>query len=252
MTAATPLIDAITAHVDRHGSRPPARRATRRWGALDPIFFAYTSPAEVAWAGRTGGPKLQDRLLGSLLRVGDGDWAELTALAILAPRLAWVVRGWAHHGVTPADLADLEADLVAECWSQIRQAMTDGDPDPDRAGLVLVDRARSTVRNRRTTERRRAQRHTTELAQNDQAAGRAGDPRPGLSLLAGAISEAHRAGRLGEAPARALFLTRVVGLSTDEAAQQLGTGPGAIRVLRSRAALRLSAHIGVESVDRAA
>jgi hypothetical protein len=54
------------------------------------------------------------------------------------------------------------------------------------------------------------------------------------------------AGVLGPGPARAVFLTRVVGLSPTEAATRMGTAPGSVRALRSRAANRLTAHLGLE------
>lgn len=252
MTAPTSLIDSLADHVDRLGARPDATRAARRWAALDPVLRPYPTPAAIATAARNAGPELRDRLLTSLLRAdaaaGIGradDWAGLTALAILAPRLAWIVRTWARAGVTGADLADAEADLVAECWAQIRTVTN--QPPPDRPGLVLVDRAWTRVRDRRVTDRRRAARLTpAPVAEptGDPAAVEAvahGDQRTGPELLAAAIADARRDGSLPAGPARALFLTRVAGLPTVDAARALATTPASVRMLRSRAATRLTA-----------
>ena len=155
MTAPTQLIDALVDHVQRFGARPDARQAAYRWATLEPTLRPFPTPVLLAATARVAGPAIRDRLLASLLRAGGGDeWAELTALTIVAPRLAWVVRRWALAGVASADLADAESDLVTECWAEIRAS--GGAPPPDAPGLALVDRAWTRVRTRRTTLRRRA------------------------------------------------------------------------------------------------
>jgi hypothetical protein len=183
--------------------------------------------------------------LQALLRVGAGDgWVELTVLAMVAPRLGWVVSRWAAAGVPSWDLADLEADLVAECLALIRSVMRGPGPVPDRPGLVLVDRAWTVVRDRRVTARRRASRTVAITGSHDR--GWAGDRRTGVDLLAAAITDARTAGAVGAGPGRVLFLTRAVGLTTTEAAAQVGTDPGSVRALRSRATRQLTAHLGLD------
>lgn len=248
MTTITPLLESITAHLDRLGTRPPAVRAIRRWAADDPALAGYPDPASLARTVRTATVDTRDRLVGSLLDVaGEFEWAELTVLVILAPRLSWILSRWARRGVTGADLSDLEADLVADCWAHIHRIIHNGEPDPDRPGLALVDPAWAATRNRRSRQRRQTER---QVPLPDRAAAWAvgsGDGRPGEVLLAAAISDAHRNGRLGTGPARALFLTRVVGFSTAEAAGRLGTGAASVRALRSRAAHRLLVHAGLDT-----
>lgn len=243
MTVPTRLVDALADHVERLGACPDACRAARQWASLDPTLRPFPSPAVLAATARAAGPTIRDRLLDSLLRVGAGDeWAELTALAILAPRLAWVVGNWARAGVAGADLDDAEADLVAECCVQVRAAS--GAQPPDAPGLALVDQAWSRVSIRRSTQRRRCSHEALGVIIEP---GTDGDPRSGLDLLAAAIARAQHEGRLGAGSARALFLTRVVGVPTSEAARLLGTTPGSVRMLRSRAVSRL----GVERDRRA-
>lgn len=243
MTSPHGLIADLTAHVARAGTRPPAVRAARRWAAHRAVLAPYPHPAEVARAGRAADPGGQDRLLSALLDVGAPDeWAELTVLAILSPQLSRVVDYWGRHGATRCELVDLESDLVAECWTVIRRVMADG-PCPDHPGLALPARARLAVRNRRTTEIRRAGRTSGD---GPPDVGWVGDPRSSAGLLAAAISEATTAGVLGAGPARAVFLTRVVGLNPAEAATWMGTAPGSVRALRLRGAHRLSAHLGLD------
>jgi hypothetical protein len=98
-------------------------------------------------------------LLAGLLAVCRGDdWAQLTVLAGLADRLAWVIAGWARAGMAHDVVADAEAELVAACWSAI--ASWDDGPESGPAGLVLVERAREQVR----VGRRRQRRHDARCA----------------------------------------------------------------------------------------
>ncbi|MDQ6613420.1 MAG: hypothetical protein M3083_01300, partial [Actinomycetota bacterium] len=65
--------------------------------------------------------------------------------------------------------------------------------------------------------------------------------RPTLEVLAAEVTGAVVADRLGLRAARAVYLTRVSGLSTVEAGRLLGCGPGVLRVSRARAERRLAA-----------
>jgi DNA-directed RNA polymerase specialized sigma24 family protein len=109
--------------------------------------------------------------------------------------------------------------------------------------LVLPDRARLAVRNRRVTEIRRAGRTSIDEPPD---VGSPGDPRSSAGLLATAIFDATKAGALGPGTARAVFLTRVVGYTPTEVATRMGTSPGTVRALRSRGAQRLAAHLGLD------
>jgi DNA-directed RNA polymerase specialized sigma24 family protein len=229
-------VAAVVAHVDVVGSARAARSRARLWARVEPALDRFASPAEVAAACRAARGAGQDRLLSALLRHAGGDeWAQLTVLAGVADRLAWVVRRWARAGMSPTVLADAEAELVAACWSAIA-AWGDERP-PDRPGLVLVDRAWETVRVGRRRDRRHGDRHVAWPEEMPAvAAGRSG-----LELLAGQVSDGFRDGGLGLRAARAVYLTRVSGLSTVEAGQLLGCRPDVVRVLRSRAQHRLTA-----------
>jgi DNA-directed RNA polymerase specialized sigma24 family protein len=103
--------------------------------------------------------------------------------------------------------------------------------------LVLVDRAWETVRAGRRRQRRLEGRLVSWPVEVPAAAG----PRPALEVLAGAITDAVGAGRLSVPAARAVYLTRVAGVSTAEAGRMLGCGPGVLRAVRSRAERRLAA-----------
>jgi hypothetical protein len=236
MTCSRGAIAAVVDHVGGLGASRAARVHARRWGRVEPVLAGFDSPAQVAVACRAARGVEQDRLLSALLALSPGDvWAPLTVVAGLADRLAWVVTRWARAGIPMSVLADAEAELVAACWAAV--AACDGVP-PDRPGLALVDRAWETVR----TGRRRARHHddrTTVLPVDIPAAAVSG--RPVLELLAAAVTDAVVAGRLTVPAARAVYLTRVSGLSTVEAGRVLGCGAGALRVVRSRAEHRLAA-----------
>jgi DNA-directed RNA polymerase specialized sigma24 family protein len=61
------------------------------------------------------------------------------------------------------------------------------------------------------------------------------DKAPPAEELARQIGAAVRAGHLSAPAARPVFLTRVAGYSTAEAAESLGHSPAVLRALRSRA-----------------
>ena len=207
-----------------------------RWAAAEPVLARFASPAEVAAVCRAGAPADQDVLLSALLGVGAGDeWAQLTVLAGLADRLGWVVAGWARAGMPAAELADAEAELEAACWTAI--VGCGQGPPPTRPGLALVDAAWAEVRS----ARRRQRRHDAQLCPLPESLPVATAGRPGLELLASAVVEAVIEDALPLRQARALYLTRVAGLSTADASELLGCGPAVVRVLRCRAAQRLAA-----------
>lgn len=240
-TTSRSLLVAIPAHVTAAGGTPAAVRATRSWAAI-PSLAGHPTPAGTLAAARHGGPAVEDTMLVALLAAG-GEWAEVTALAVLAPRLGWIVAGWARHGATIDDVRDLEADLVAAALDAFRAARA--GPPPDRPGLVLVDRAWAPTRNRRVTDVRRARRQSVAGSQPaaDQpaaAAGGDGDGRSGVELLAAAVCGEVAGGRIGVLPARAIYLTRVAGYDTTETAARLATTAGSVRTQRARAARHLA------------
>ena len=223
--------------MDAMGRRLAGLQAFARWSASDPRLARYRSLPEVVRACRDGSPELQDALLGALLGAAAGDpLAKLAAVAALSRRLAGAVSAWRRAGASSSDLAVLEADLVSECWaavSALAASAAAGEPLPPRAALAVVDRARGAVRGPRRRELRAAGRQVSlggqlpQLAHEDQA--------PPAEELARQIGAAVRAGHLSAPAARPVFLTRVAGYSTAEAAESLGHSPAVLRALRSRA-----------------
>ena len=241
------LIAVLVDHVATAGSRPPAVKAAAAWRDGDSRFEEWgASPATVAATARKATPGERDCIVAALLRhssTGDS-WAQLTVVAALAPRLSWIAAGWARHPGARPHLDDMEAELLAECWA----ATTDPGrlPPGPRPGLAIVDRAWGQVRDRRTRQRRNdallepLHPDTTLRTKRDTAGGVTASV-PALEVLACEVNEAVTSGVLTLAAARALYLTRVSGMSTAEAANAMGTDPATVRALRSRAARRLSA-----------
>jgi hypothetical protein len=240
MTARPALIKSIVDHVAVAGSRPVAIRAFRAWRQVDPSLGSWgESPAELAAAARRASPADRDSILSALLaEAAEDEWAQLTTLAILAPRLSWIVGSWARHPGARSELADLEAELLAECLQAI--ANPTSGPPPGRPGLALVDRAWSRVRDRRARERRRGA-QVEPVSADHQPSIPSGDRRPGQVVLASAVTDAFTNGHITLGAARALYLTRVAGLSTRAAAAAMDTDRDSVRALRSRAARRLTA-----------
>ena len=157
----------------------------------------------------------------------------------LSLRLGWVVAGWERAGIAACDVADAEAELVAACWAAI--AAASDTPPPGRPGLVLVDRAWGQVRTIRRRDRRRDSRLVALPDGVPVVVACGGWGRPSLEVLAGEVTGAVTAGRLGLRPARAVYLTRVAGLSTGEAGARLGCGAATLRTMRARAEHALAA-----------
>lgn len=237
MTTTCKLIDSVVAHVETAGASTAGKRTAKQWTTHDPDLAAFSSPADVVGFCRQAAPRDKDRILRALLRIApDDEWAQLTVLAVLAPRLRWVVSGWARRPGCRSELADLEAELVAGCLAIITTPQP--GPPPLRPGLAVVDRAWVKVRDRRARDRRRAEHEAPPPEQRPLVAS---DSTPGPVLLAGRLNTAVAAGEVTPKEAQSIYLTRVTGLSTSEAAKALGTTPGVIRVLRCRAAERLAA-----------
>lgn len=236
MAPSPSLIRTVTTYVDTTGSRLAGIQAFAHWASAEPCFATYCSLPKAVRACRDGAPDVQDALLGALMRVGNDPLAQLAAVAPLSRRLAATLGAWRRGGAPTADIPALEADLVSECWlavATLAAGRTAGEPLPPRLALVLVDRARAAVRGPRRRELRARVRqvgldeYRPELASEDRA--------PVASELAHQIGAAVRAGRLSTSAARTVFLTRVAGYSTSEAASSLGRSAAAVRSTVSRA-----------------
>lgn len=230
MTARCRPLDAVIDHVRAVGATSVGRRAVSGWGAAEPVLAGYGDAAGLAAHVAAASPADRDGLLAALLRVADGDeLAQLVVVAALAGRLRRVVAGWARAGVPAGELAELEAGVVAECWVAVAaaaRAVGGGGPLPPRPGLGLVDRAHEAVRVERRRQRRHAARHVPLDPDGPAALGDPGG-RACLELLAAAVLDAVRVGRLSVPAARLVFATRVAGWSVEETAAVMGcSSPG--------------------------
>ncbi len=230
-------IAAIVNHVEHTGSRTSGRRGFAAWAATEPALAGWASAADVATAIRTTEPETVDRLIVALLSVS-GELAELTVVSGLSRRLARIIAGWAAAGVDRRELAEREAELVAECWAAVHAGATSGTV-PDPPGLKLVDIARDAVR----VPRRRTQRAEDQHVPLDHAAPEPACPDRGTPAerLTTHIADAVRAGHLSAPEAEVILRTRVAGYSIGETAARLGCSPGVLRVTRSRIERRLAA-----------
>lgn len=208
MTTRHHLLGAISDYVRHAGKGHSGTRAFRSWARVTP---------ELGSAG--------------------------TVLAILLPRLVWIVSGWKRAGVEEGDLDDMEAELVGGTWDQIREITSGQVSCPGRPGLEIPAKAWQAVRDKRRTERRRAARLVPMdpgTADTCPLPACHGEDRPGALLLAGVVTDAVRNGSVTIRCAQAFWLTRVVGYPTDEAAALIGCSPAVLRVYRSRATRRLT------------
>jgi hypothetical protein len=242
MATTTSLIASVTSYVSTTGRHLSGRQALARWSASQPHLRTFPALADLVSACRDGRPADQDRLLGAVVSVADGDHlAQLTVIAGLSRRLSATVATWRRAGVSPVDLEALQADLVTRLWEVIGMhavAATAGVPLPPHLGVELVGQALDELRVHRRRERRAGAREVC-------LDGRTGlVPAAGLTAaeaLADEIGSAVRAGRISAKAAAPVFLTRVVGYSSAEAAKCLGVTPASVRAVRSRAERQLVA-----------
>ena len=242
MAPRTSLVSSISDYVNATGATLAGRQAMARWSVTRPALRSFPTLSHVVRAARDGSPAEQDRLLGELLAVaGDEPLAQLAIVAALSRKLSAAVAAWRRGGASVQDLAELEADLVSAAWAEVvscAAVVNAGREAPARLGLVLVDRGRQSVRVSRRRELRSAARRVSTEGLPDLTAQ---EDRPTAELLATEIAGAVRAGRISAAAAGPVFLTRVVGFSTADAAGRLGCSSAVLRALRSRAERRLVA-----------
>ena len=234
------LLSSLSCYVSARGGHLSGRQALARWAAGEPSLAGFSHLGEVVSACREGPPGDQDALVRALLRVaGNDQLAQLAVVSALSKRLGTAISTWRRGGASPSELAVMQADLVTGCWLAVAGAgarAAAGDPPPERPGLVLVDQARAYVRSPRRRELRASARSMTLEEAPEPVAG---DDRTVAERLAGELLAAVRAGRITASAAGPVFLTRVAGLSTAEAARRLGCSPATLRAERSRPKRRL-------------
>jgi hypothetical protein len=242
MPTTNTAIARIQTRVETDGRCQRARQRAAAWAAAEPELHTFSTTGEIAAECRRASSEERDGLLSCLVRVAVGDeLAQLTAVAGVADRLSGVVAGWRRAGVPRSDLAAMEVDLVAECWAAIARladVIAVGGEPPARVGWWLVDAAREAVRVPRRKERRAAARATVL---GDSTPAVTCDPRTSADRLAVELAQAVREGRVSLAAVRPVFLTRVAGFDTTEAALRLGCTPAVVRAIRSRTERRLAA-----------
>lgn len=238
----TDPIHALVVHVEARGVTRLARQTVAGWHRSDSSLSGWTTAGEMAAACRSATGPEQDRIIGALLQVADGDeLAVLTVVVALAGRLQSVLRAWERAGAEAWEVPGLAADLVTQCWAAtagLAVEVAAGRPVPARVAWHLVDEAREAVRVPRRRERRRAVRH---LAWEEAPALSGLQARTVEEALAGEIADAVRAGWISRAAAAPVFLTRVAGFGVGEAAERLGCSTAVLRAVRSRAERRLTA-----------
>ena len=236
MAPTTSLVTSVAGYVAATGNHLAGRQALARWASSQPTLRRFSTLAEVVAACRDGTSEQQDRLLSALICVAhDDQLAQLTVIAALGRKLSGAVSSWRRSGASPADLEVLQADLVSRCWEVVAAtaaAIADGAAPPPRLALELVGQAWDAFRVPRRRELRAAA-HNVDLDRLGELATRPG--RSAADALAREIGSAVRAGRISAKAATPVFLTRVVGYSSAEAAQRLGVTPAVVRALRSRA-----------------
>ena len=242
MATTTSLITSVTNYVSKTGSNLSGRQALARWSVSQPSLGVFPALPDLVSACRQGTPAGQDRLLGALVSVADGDHlAQLTVIAALSRRLSATIAIWRRAGVSPADLDALQADLVTRLWEVVAMhaaAAAAGAPLPPHLGVELVGQALDELRVQRRRERRAGARNVYL----DGCNGLAAPPgRTAAEALAEEIGSAVRAGRISAKAAAPVILTRVMGYSSAEAAKRLGVTPASVRALRSRAERQLVA-----------
>jgi hypothetical protein len=208
---------------------PDAGHPVPAW-ADHPVLAAFATPAEAALAarGRDG-----ERVVAALAARRDDPAATTAALAALAPRLGLISGCWKRAGLSGADLADAESDLVTECLAGLRA-------DPDRPAAVAVQAAWHRVHGRRRTARVQAGRLVPFDCDHFR---RAEDPGPGpLHELQDLLAEAVGEGTVSRLEAQSVWAA-ATGWTTSEACRATGCSPAAWRARRSRAIRSLAASV---------
>ena len=204
--------------------------------AADRVLRRYQFAAAAALAVRVH--PAGDRILSSLATVGSGDpggdpLADTTALSGLAPRLMPIVARWRRAGVAGADLADAEADLVAECLFALRGH---GNITADAVVRLAWHRTHAL----RRTQRSRSARMNALNPGGAEARGVEADP---VARLVRRLSDALGAGAISTIEVTAIW-AHASGFSIAEAASRAGCSEAAWRARRCRA-LRAAVRAGV-------
>ena len=210
---------------------PDAVRSVPAW-AGHPILGPFSNAAEAALAARHPGDDKQ--VLAALAARRDDPVATLAALGALAPSLQLIAARWERAGLTGADLADAESDLVTECLALLRS-------DPYRPGPAVVQGAWHRVNGRRRTARARAARQVPFDA-DSLLLSRHRDRGP-LRDLQDLLAEGVADGTVSRLEAQSVWAV-ATGWTTSEACAVTGCSPPAWRARRCRAIRALAASVG--------
>ena len=229
------MFGALERDWERLASSPGIKDKVTAWGSAEPSLAGLDAREvveRVAWEGYV--PSAEGAsVLSALLRLSACTYAARALLQALVPRMR------AENVYTPTfghrlgdrwrRPSDTAADFVAECFAAIcRHAGEDRD---DVCRLVVGEAVRR-LRTARQVERRHQQR-TVGLGVA-RASGQAGlgaslySVRSEAELLAGAVLDAFRLGRLTPEQAAILYGTRVKGCPASEVGRRQGMAPRAV------------------------
>jgi hypothetical protein len=220
------LITVLSAWPDH----PDAGRPAPAW-TNHQVLGAFATPAQAVLAARGHDG---DRVLAALAARRHDPAATTAALAALAPRLGLISGCWKRSGLSGADLADAESDLVTECLAGLRA-------NPHRTAVMVVQTAWHRVHGRRRTTRARAARLVAIDHDHFRQAG-APDPGP-LHQLQELLAEGLRDGTVSRLEAQSVWAA-ATGWTTPEACAAIGCSAPAWRARRSRAIRALAATAG--------
>lgn len=199
-----------------------ASRPVASWRSASALS-AFASPADAARRAA------RDAVVFAVLAVqADDQFATAAAMSVVAERLRPIVSRWSGAGLSGDDLADAEADLVAEALAAMRA-------DPSRPPAVIAQLAWHRVEALRRTARARAARQVTLSPSHDTLH----QPEEPVRRTLGAIADALAAGVL--TPSTAAVVWAECGVSIPAPA---GCSPAAWRQRRSRARRALRAALG--------
>lgn len=220
-------LDDLFDHLVARCSGPPGRAAAQRWRRAEPALAGIAHPLDaLALCHSSCDRRQSNEALAALVRLGaDDTLATLTAVVALLPGLG-AIAGRLRR-CAGIDQFSLQADLASAAWEVIRASAGEALAWP---ASVILSRARDRLRSAARTDARRRAALVGAGALEGLAAG---PGRPVLDCLGLALGEAWAADPDSREALRLVFVTRVWGTSTAEAAAECGID---VRVLRARRA----------------
>lgn len=223
-----------------------AEGALPRWKAAEPLLYgAADLQALITRCHRRGDTADSNAALAALLRLaGDEPLAARAVLQALLPglmslsrhgrRVGWSRRAGTSWGERPtpwAQAGDFDQELLTLAWERVQAA---AGQDLQWPAAMILGQVWRRVRMRLDDHRRRTDRQVALVA--DEVDRLHSDPgvnweQQSAWLLRDAVLD----GTLADRDGALIFITRVLGVSTADAAAQLGVSVGAVLARRRRA-----------------